>query len=109
MGVCRSLRRSSCSAGIGLPLGGLSTPASALRLGLARVLGVAATQTSEDRKLTVEVWYPTNGNTKSKKTSYEDETRSGIKFSIQADAFRDSPVYKVENESKFPLVSKGAL
>ena len=63
-----------------------------------------ATQTSEDRKLTVEVWYPTNGNTKSKKTSYEDETRSGIKFSIQADAFRDSPVYKVENESKFPLV-----
>jgi predicted dienelactone hydrolase len=63
-----------------------------------------ATQTSEDRQLTVEVWYPTNGNTKSKKTSYEDETRSGIKFSIQADAFRDAPVYKAENENKFPLV-----
>ncbi|MFB0980356.1 MAG: acetylhydrolase, partial [Alteromonadaceae bacterium] len=63
-----------------------------------------STQASEDRKLTVEVWYPSNGNIKNIKTSYEDETRSGIKFSIQADAFRDAPVYIAESGSKFPLV-----
>jgi predicted dienelactone hydrolase len=63
-----------------------------------------STQASEDRKLTVEVWYPSNGDIKNIKTSYEDETRSGIKFSIQADAFRDAPVYIAESDSKFPLV-----
>jgi predicted dienelactone hydrolase len=63
-----------------------------------------ATQATKDRKLTVEVWYPSKANINEAKTSYENVTRTGIKFSIQADAFRDAEVLTQNNEAKFPLV-----
>lgn len=63
-----------------------------------------ATQSNKDRKLTLEVWYPSAVDANSVKTSYENVTRSGIKFSIQADAFRDSPVLPTSKTDKFPLV-----
>jgi predicted dienelactone hydrolase len=63
-----------------------------------------ATQTTIDRKLTVEVWYPGVVNNSSVKTSYENVTRTGIKFAIQADAFRNAVVFKQLKNSKFPLV-----
>ncbi|MDO7084785.1 acetylhydrolase [Pseudocolwellia sp. AS88] len=62
------------------------------------------TQTQKDRKLTLEVWYPSKVNKADVKTSYEDETRSGIPFSIQADAFRNSKVLKPSGDVKYPLV-----
>jgi predicted dienelactone hydrolase len=64
----------------------------------------SATQTTKDRELTVEVWYPSQENINNTKTSYENETRTGIHFSIQADAFRDADVLTPNNETKFPLV-----
>ena len=64
-----------------------------------------ATQSTKDRKLTLEVWYPTTVNAQLvKKTSYENVTRGGKNFSIQADAFRDSPVLTNNEAEKFPLV-----
>ena len=64
-----------------------------------------ATQAPKDRELTVEVWYPTSvDNQHTKKTSYENVTRTGKNFSIQADAFRDSAVLANNEAEKFPLV-----
>jgi predicted dienelactone hydrolase len=62
------------------------------------------TQTTKDRKLTLEVWYPSVVNNTNVKTSYENVTRTGIKFAIQADAFRDATILIPKNDSKFPLV-----
>ena len=64
----------------------------------------AATQTTKDRKLAIEVWYPSNASSTSIKTSYENETRTGIEFSIQANAYRDAVVLSPNDEAKFPLV-----
>ena len=64
----------------------------------------AATQTTKDRKLAVEVWYPSNADNTSIKTSYENETRTGIEFSMQADAYRDAAVLLSTNDAKYPLV-----
>jgi dienelactone hydrolase len=63
-----------------------------------------ATQTKKDRELVLEVWYPSSINTASVITSYENVTRTGLKFSIQADAYRDASVLKPDSESKYPLV-----
>ena len=63
-----------------------------------------ATQTTKDRKLAVEVWYPSNADNTSIKTSYENETRTGIEFSMQADAYRDAAVLLSTNDAKYPLV-----
>ncbi|MBA6340420.1 dienelactone hydrolase family protein [Colwellia sp. MB02u-10] len=64
----------------------------------------AATQTTKDRKLVVEVWYPSNTTSTSIKTSYENETRTGIEFSLQANAYRDAVVLSPNDDTKFPLV-----
>jgi len=61
-----------------------------------------SSQTTKDRKLTVEVWYPSSVNNESAPTSYNDVTRTGIPFSIQAQAYRNSPV--INAKEKFPLV-----
>jgi len=63
-----------------------------------------ATQATKDRKLAIEVWYPSNATSTRIKTSYENETRTGIEFSIQADAYRDTAIFTSTNEVKFPLV-----
>tara|TARA_R110001583_G_scaffold561_14_gene5052 strand:- start:6229 stop:7584 length:1356 start_codon:yes stop_codon:yes gene_type:complete len=63
-----------------------------------------ATQTTKDRKLTLEVWYPSVVDATSVKTSYENETRTGIKFAIQAGAYRDEAVLNPDSNNKFPLV-----
>ena len=58
------------------------------------------TQQVAPRKLKLEVWYPSVD--KSLKTSsYENELRSGIKFSIHADATRD---VKINASEEWPLV-----
>lgn len=64
----------------------------------------AQTQTTKDRKLTVEVWYPATTGINSKKTSYENVTRTGIPFSIQADAIRDAKILESAHDNKYPLV-----
>ncbi|TWX72442.1 alpha/beta hydrolase family protein [Colwellia sp. C1TZA3] len=62
------------------------------------------TQSTKDRELTLEVWYPSVVDANSAKTSYENITRSGVNFTIQADAFRDATVVPSSNGDKFPLV-----
>lgn len=62
------------------------------------------TQSPKDRELTVETWYPSDKNDTHKKASYENETRSGITFSIQGDAYRDSEILEDAKGTKFPLV-----
>ena len=53
-----------------------------------------------ERTLTLEVWYPTSES--GALTTYNDETRSGQKFEIQANAYRDVAIAK--NENKYPVV-----
>lgn len=53
-----------------------------------------------ERALTLEVWYPTSEN--GALTTYNDQTRSGQKFEIQANAIRDVAIAK--SESKYPVV-----
>lgn len=59
------------------------------------------TQQTTPRKLTLEVWYPT-ADKSLQHSSYENETRSGIPFSIKADADRDAAL--VKDAGQFPLV-----
>ena len=61
-------------------------------------------QTTKDRKLAVDLWYPSQQPSPSIKTSYENVTRSGIAFSIQADAYRDAAALIPNHDAKFPLV-----
>jgi predicted dienelactone hydrolase len=63
----------------------------------------ATTQTLKDRKLTIEVWYPTGSQSKSK-TVYKNETRTGIPFTIQADAYRDTDVLIENADSQYPVI-----
>ncbi|GGW81047.1 alpha/beta hydrolase family protein [Alteromonas halophila] len=52
------------------------------------------------RGLTLEVWYP--ATERGAATTYEDQTRSGKTFVIQADATRDAPV--AASDTPYPLV-----
>ena len=62
------------------------------------------TQEASDRPLTLEIWYPAFIPNKKEKTTYENETRSGIPFSIQANAYRDANILIGDKGNKFPLV-----
>jgi predicted dienelactone hydrolase len=53
-----------------------------------------------DRVLKLEVWYPTTDSGAA--TTYENQTRSGNEFSIQADAIRDASV--AEPQGGYPVV-----
>lgn len=58
------------------------------------------TQQVAPRKLKLEVWYP-SADRSLKTSSYENELRSGTKFSIHADATRD---VKMDVSERWPLV-----
>ncbi len=62
------------------------------------------TQTLKDRKLTIEVWYPTTDQVPSSSTTYTNETRTGIPFTLQANAIRNALVKKTADNSKYPVV-----
>lgn len=62
-----------------------------------------ATQALEDRSIKVEVWYPAAKTAQVELTSYTDETRSGKKFTLQADAMREVAINDSESES-YPLI-----
>ena len=62
------------------------------------------TQTTKDRVLTIEVWYPGIIDENKIRTSYNDVTRTGVPFSIQADAIRDAKILETELDNKYPLV-----
>ena len=59
------------------------------------------TQQVEPRSLTLEVWYPSTDDATKAKTTYENELRSGQKFSIAADAGRD---IAFDDSQDWPLV-----
>jgi len=61
------------------------------------------TQAAKPRSLTLEIWYPAAADATAAFTSYENQSRSGVPFSLQARAMRDVPVLKTGKE-KFPLV-----
>lgn len=54
-----------------------------------------------DRPLTLEVWYPAHKNTGGELAHYDNETRTGLAFSIQGNAYRDA---KPAPSGDFPLV-----
>ncbi len=58
-------------------------------------------QSKTDRKLTLEVWYPTEVSDSVDKTTYQHVTRLGKNFEVNARAYRDVIPFK---ESEFPLV-----
>ncbi|GFD90422.1 hypothetical protein KUL152_26480 [Tenacibaculum sp. KUL152] len=53
-----------------------------------------------ERSLMLEVWYPTKEETAL--TQYSDETRSGITFEVQANAYRDVAIAKTD--TKYPVI-----
>lgn len=57
-------------------------------------------QSLEDRKLTVEIWYPA-AEASDSKTTYEGITRLHQPFSLAANAYRDA---KVNQAGDFPLI-----
>lgn len=63
-----------------------------------------STQSTKDRLLTLEIWYPASSKIDGlSKTSYENETRLGHPFSIQANAYRDVDITG-ENENTYPVI-----
>ena len=60
-----------------------------------------ATQRKNDRPLKVEVWYPAANTAQTPLTSYTDQTRSGKKFTLQADAMRD---VAINNKEHYPVI-----
>ncbi|AZG71453.1 alpha/beta hydrolase family protein [Shewanella livingstonensis] len=63
-----------------------------------------STQTLTDRKLTVEVWYPTNKTPNIKpKAVYRNETRLGLPFILQGNATRNAEVVNLTGQP-FPLI-----
>lgn len=60
-------------------------------------------QAPKARSLTLEIWYPAATDPAKPLTSYENQSRSGVPFSLQASAVRDVPVLKNTKE-KYPLV-----
>lgn len=83
------------------------SPSGNLPVGVRTVTAINAehvnpfTQQNEPRSLTLEVWYPTTDQNKRSLTSYENELRSGTRFSIKADANRD---VAFNNSEQWPLV-----
>jgi predicted dienelactone hydrolase len=68
------------------------------------------TQIAEDRKLNIEVWYPSNKTAATKQNQpavlnavYNDETRLGLPFSLQGNATRDAEVAALTDQP-FPLI-----
>lgn len=61
-----------------------------------------ATQSLKARPLKLEIWYPANADPKQPLTSYQDQSRSGIAFTLQAGAMRD--VAMLKGSEKYPLV-----
>lgn len=59
-------------------------------------------KTKKDRKLTLEIWYPSSVISGSALATYDNQTRTGKAFSLQGEAFRDAPLDK--SLGKFPLV-----
>lgn len=58
----------------------------------------------KDRKLTLEVWYPTTSSPNLEQTaltSYQNQTRLGHAFDLQGNAYRDVPV---NHKNSYPLV-----
>jgi hypothetical protein len=53
-----------------------------------------------ERSLTLEVWYPAEKG--SALASYSNETRSGKRFEIQANAYRDAAIAK--SKEKYPVI-----
>ncbi|MGX9459707.1 alpha/beta hydrolase family protein [Shewanella sp. A14] len=64
-----------------------------------------STQTLEDRKLTVEVWYPTINKISNTHPNavYNNVTRLGLPFTLKGNATRDAKVSSLTDQS-FPLV-----
>lgn len=64
------------------------------------------TQALEDRKLTLEVWYPANKDENRKRAHYKNVTRSHKPFMIQGNAYRNAAFVQNKNttDKKFPLV-----
>lgn len=62
-----------------------------------------ATQAPKPRHLTLEIWYPAAADKTQALTSYENQSRSGVPFSLQAAAMRDVPVLQ-NTKTKYPLV-----
>jgi predicted dienelactone hydrolase len=65
-------------------------------------LDTADFNSKKDRKLTLELWYPTPNLELEQKTSYDNETRTGIPFSVQGNAIRNAAFD--DDLGKFPLV-----
>lgn len=61
------------------------------------------TQGPKARHLTLEIWYPAAQDPAKPLTSYQNQSRSGVPFNLQAGAMRDVPVLKNDQE-KYPLV-----
>lgn len=66
-------------------------------------------QSKKDRQLTLEVWYPglvgkNNGPEQKQKARYDNQTRLGLGFSLQGDAYRNADILVPDNGGKFPLV-----
>lgn len=62
----------------------------------------ALNSTEKHRKLTLEIWYPSEANNGSA-TFYANETRSGVPFSIQANAVRDAAIL-ANSKKRFPII-----
>lgn len=62
------------------------------------------TKSNKDRLLKVEIWYPTPDTPSSKRATYDNQTRSGISFSLQGKAYRDQAVLVASNGEKYPLI-----
>lgn len=60
-----------------------------------------ATQSNHDRTLKVEVWYPAADTAKNKLTTYTNQTRTGKKFTLQADAMRD---VAINTKQRYPVI-----
>jgi predicted dienelactone hydrolase len=58
-------------------------------------------QSTSDRTLTVEVWYPAQADKTQALATYENVTRLHQPFSLQGSAYRDAPAVK---NGSFPLV-----
>lgn len=60
------------------------------------------TQQIADRPLLLEIWYPARNIETMTLTQYDNETRLGRPFSLQANAYRDAEI--ITSEEKLPLV-----
>ncbi|MDC1144075.1 acetylhydrolase [Porticoccaceae bacterium] len=61
-----------------------------------------ATRQIADRSLLLEIWYPARNIASMSLTQYDNETRLGQPFSLQANAYRDAEI--MASKEKWPLV-----